>query len=204
MMLVRGVSPRKACDPGSFGPSYASTSVRRMVTPPCGDVHADQVGRDLQHGTPEERGRQPRGRFRRRIVCASHTTGSYMRSATRSFRGISALSVILMCSGHTSVQHLVMLQCPDRARSCARRSAVGLVERVHVELGDPHQVAGAGEDRLVVLVVADDVAGVLAQEALDALAELLPALNIDLLHAVVARLEVAGGAKAGTSRAFRS
>ena len=35
----------------------------------------------------------------------SQTTGSYLRSTTRSLSGIRALSVILMCSGHTSVQH---------------------------------------------------------------------------------------------------
>ena len=40
----------------------------------------------------------------------SHTSGSYLRSTARSFKGISALSVILMPSGQTSVQHLVMLQ----------------------------------------------------------------------------------------------
>ena len=43
---------------------------------------------------------------------------------------------------------------------------------------------------LVVLVVTDDVADVLAQEALDALAELLRALDVDLRHAVLARREV--------------
>src|SRR6478609_576719 len=47
------------------------------------------------------------------------------------------------------------------------------VERVHVEFGLPHQVPGAGERLLVLLVVAHHVAGVLAQEALDALTELL-------------------------------
>ena len=36
--------------------------------------------------------------------------GSYFLSAMRSFNGMIALSVILMCSGQTSVQHLVMLQ----------------------------------------------------------------------------------------------
>jgi len=50
---------------------------------------------------------------------------------------------------------------------------VGLVRRVHLEFRDPHQEPRAGERRLVVLVVADRVAGVLAQEALNALAELL-------------------------------
>src|SRR5215467_10084940 len=47
---------------------------------------------------------------RREIFEPSQTSGSYLRPATRSFMGISALSVILMCSGQTSVQHLVMLQ----------------------------------------------------------------------------------------------
>ena len=125
-----------------------------------------------------------------------------MRSTTRSFRGISALSVILMCSGQTSVQHLVMLHRPRPCslRAAARRSRC--VQRVHVELGDAHEEARAGEGRLVVLVVAHDVADVLAQEALDALAELLRALDVDLRHPVVARREVAGGANAGTSRAL--
>ena len=49
----------------------------------------------------------------------------------------------------------------------------------------------AGERRLVLLVVADDVADVLAQEALDALAELLRPLDVDLLPS-------------GTRRAARS
>ena len=52
----------------------------------------------------------PDGWGRREIFEPSQTSGSYLRPATRSFMGISALSVILMCSGQTSVQHLVMLQ----------------------------------------------------------------------------------------------
>ena len=68
--------------------------------------------------------------------------------------------------------------------------AVEGVERVHVQLGEPDQEARAGEGLLVLLVVAHHVAGVLAQVALDALAELLAALDVDLLHPVVARLEV--------------
>ncbi len=49
---------------------------------------------------------------------------------------------------------------------------------------------GPEKDFLVLLVVTDHVAGVLAQEALDALAELLRALHVDLLHPVLARLQV--------------
>src|SRR6476660_963026 len=56
---------------------------------------------------------------RRKSLSPSHTTVSYLRSAARSLSGISALSVILMCSGHTSVQHLVMLQKPSPFSSCA-------------------------------------------------------------------------------------
>ena len=44
------------------------------------------------------------------ILLPSKTRGSYFVSTTRSFIGMIALSVILMCSGQTSVQHLVMLQ----------------------------------------------------------------------------------------------
>src|SRR5689334_429001 len=47
------------------------------------------------------------------------------------------------------------------------------VGRVHLEFGYPHQEPGPGEGVLVLGVVADHVAGVLAQEALNALAELL-------------------------------
>src|ERR1035437_3310919 len=46
------------------------------------------------------------------IFDPSQTNGSYFLSTTRSFMGMMALSVILMCSGQTSVQHLVMLHRP--------------------------------------------------------------------------------------------
>src|SRR6478672_1675368 len=75
---------------------------------------------------------------------------------------------------------------PDARRALGQAPAVMGVERVHVELGVPQEEAGAGEGRLVLLVVAHDVAGVLAQEALDALAELLAALDVDLRHPALA------------------
>ena len=60
-------------------------------------------------------------------------------------------------------------------------SAIGGVERVHLQRGRVDEEARA--DELVVLVViAQDVAHVLAQEALDALAELLHAIDVLLLH----------------------
>ncbi len=75
--------------------------------------------------------------------------------------------------------------------------AVGGIERIHLQRGRIHQEARA--DELVVhVVVAQDVADVLAQEALDALAELLHAVHVGLLHAPgavggvgLARLELA-------------
>src|SRR5262245_43184379 len=56
---------------------------------------------------------------RRVILSPSQTRGSYLRPTIRSFIGISALSVILMCSGQTSVQHLVMLHRPQPKSSWA-------------------------------------------------------------------------------------
>src|SRR6476620_9827403 len=53
------------------------------------------------------------------------------------------------------------------------RTVLARVERVHLELGGPDEEARPREGLLVVLVVAHDVARVLAEEALDALAELL-------------------------------
>src|SRR5262245_19417020 len=62
--------------------------------------------------------------------------------------------------------------------------AVVGVERVHVEFGKPDEEPRAREALLVLIVVADHVAGVLTEEALDALAELLRPLDIDLRHPV--------------------
>src|SRR6476469_3235525 len=76
----------------------------------------------LYEGYPRGRLTQPHHRLN--SLFPNHTTGSYLRSAARSFNGINALSVILMCSGHTSVQHLVMLQKPSPLSSwaCTARS----------------------------------------------------------------------------------
>src|SRR6185503_6580046 len=50
----------------------------------------------------------------------SFPSGSKNSSTTRSLSGMIALSVMVMCSGQTVVQHLVMLQNP---MPCAFRSA---------------------------------------------------------------------------------
>ncbi|MDP9683875.1 hypothetical protein J2S47_004377 [Streptomyces griseoviridis] len=91
---VRGVRlglPRTDADRADSGVARTSTSPRprRPAGPPRGP---GQLSR------------------RRLIFEPSQTSGSYLRSTARSFSGISALSVILMPSGQTSVQHLVMLQ----------------------------------------------------------------------------------------------
>ena len=43
-------------------------------------------------------------------IRSSFVIGSYILSTTRSFRGMIALSVMVISSGQTLVQHLVMLQ----------------------------------------------------------------------------------------------
>ncbi len=55
---------------------------------------------------------------------------------------------------------------------------------MHLELGEAGEEPRPREGCLVLLVVADDVADVLAEEALDALAELLASVDVDLRHAV--------------------
>jgi hypothetical protein len=62
------------------------------------------------------------------------------------------------------------------------------VQRVHVQLGDAHEETRPGKGLLVFLMITDHMAGVLAQETFDALAELLRALHIHLLHPVLTRL----------------
>ena len=86
--------------PWTAGAAQARTRRRRCSA--CSEQRRPQ-------GRPPGEGTAP-GQVLRRILSPSHTSGSYLRSTARSFSGISALSVILMPSGQTSVQHLVMLQ----------------------------------------------------------------------------------------------
>src|SRR3954471_21183593 len=44
MVALRRVAPRKACDPGSLAPSYASTSVSRSATSPWRSVAPSSRG----------------------------------------------------------------------------------------------------------------------------------------------------------------
>src|SRR5829696_5607967 len=83
-------------------------------------------------------------------------------------------------------------------------AAVAGLQGVHLELGVADEHARAGEAALVLLVVTDDVADVLAQEALDALVELQqPGAAVDLgrAGAALAGLAVpAHGQVAGLGR----
>ena len=74
--------------------------------------HRDPARRDGGAHRPVGSDARRPSAYRSRLLIfePSHTSGSYLRSTARSFKGISALSVILMPSGQTSVQHLVMLQ----------------------------------------------------------------------------------------------
>ena len=60
--------------------------------------------------------------------------------------------------------------------------AVKVVVWVHIELGIPDEKTWPGKIRFVFLVVADHVAGVLAEPAFDALAELLGTFHVSLVH----------------------
>src|SRR5882762_4287905 len=73
---------------------------------------------------------------------------------------------------------------PHAGRVLDEGGAVDGVERVHIEAGQLDEEARPRERALVLLVVADDVTDVLAQEALDALVELLDAIDVLLHHPV--------------------
>src|SRR2546425_4422472 len=70
----------------------------------------------------------------------------------------------------------------DSPRCLQLSPAVLGVERMHLEGGDVHEESRPHE-LLVLVVVAKDVANVLAEETLDALPELLDAVDVLLLHA---------------------
>ena len=106
---VRGVRRRE----GTSGTGQREARERKsgaeaMDPPPAAAGEPRGAGPADARPTP---GHTPRSyRSRLLIFEPSHTSGSYLRSTARSLSGISALSVILMPSGQTSVQHLVMLQ----------------------------------------------------------------------------------------------
>src|SRR5947208_2345375 len=84
--------------------------------------------------------------------------------------------------GQSAEQCRVALFSDGRVLDVGR--AVHRVQRVHVEAGQLDEEARPRERALVLLVIADDVTDVLAQEALDALVELLDAIDVLLHHPV--------------------
>ena len=90
-----------------------------------------------------------------------------------------------MCSGHASVQQRGDVAQAGTALVFDFLNAVVGVEGVHVKAGQAHHESGTGEV-LLCLAVTQDVAGVLTEEAFDALAELLHSIDILLHHAVLA------------------
>src|SRR4029453_3376198 len=73
---------------------------------------------------------------------------------------------------------------PEAHLAAEQVTPVAGLQGVHLQLGVADEHARAGEAGLVLLVVADDVADVLAQEALDALVELLHPVDVLLGHPV--------------------
>ena len=92
-----------------------------------------------------------------------------------------ALSVIVMPSGHTFVQHLVMLHKPMPDFFRRSLNPVLRIQRVHLQRGRINQKSRTDE-LLVHMMVAQHVANVLAEKAFDALAKLLHPVHILLRH----------------------
>src|SRR5690606_30605084 len=63
--------------------------------------------------------------------------------------------------------------------------AVRSIQRMHFQFRDPHQITRPGKGLLVFLVITHHMTYVLAQEAFDALTELLRTPDIDLTHPVI-------------------
>src|SRR5205814_8123266 len=75
---------------------------------------------------------------------------------------------------------------PEAVLRANEVDAIVRIERMHLQGRETHEEPWSGEAPLVLLVVADDVADVLAQEALDAFVEFLYALHVLLVHAPLA------------------
>src|SRR5262245_36296989 len=73
---------------------------------------------------------------------------------------------------------------PDPRPRADELPAVHGIQRVHVQLGQAHEEARPEELGLVLVVVPNHVTDVLAEEALDALPELLPAVDVLLHHPI--------------------
>ena len=100
------VAMRRGPSIGDERPGQGASGRRRVSTPPA-IASADPSATD----TPRRgQGSSRAGRPYDRNIRSSFVSGSYILSTTRSFRGMIALSVMVISSGQTFVQHLVMLQ----------------------------------------------------------------------------------------------
>src|SRR5947209_3230098 len=90
------------------GGAGASVAVRAATSVVTGDGVDGAPGRLIGDGPVPPAGPTARRSLRR--PRNGMRTGSYFVSTTRSLSGMIPLSVMWMPSGHTSVQHLVMLQ----------------------------------------------------------------------------------------------
>ena len=68
---------------------------------------------------------------------------------------------------------------------------------MHVELSKTNEEARTCKSFFILLVIANNVAGILAEETFNALTELLTTLHIDLFHTVLAELKVSWASKCG-------
>src|SRR4051812_22332395 len=120
IVSVLGATARTlSAAPGARGGAGASVDVAAVLTPTgaerpavaaAGTPDWPRPGRLIGDGPPPVTAGPTTHRSLRRPIRRPRKTGSYLVSTTRSFSGMMPLSVMWMPSGHTSVQHLVMLQ----------------------------------------------------------------------------------------------
>ena len=92
-----------------------------------------------------------------------------------------ALSVIVICSGQTFVQHLVMLQYPIPSEILQFFQPVFSVNWVHFQ-GSGVNEESRSDELVMKIVFPKDMADILAEEALNTLPKLLDVVNVFLFH----------------------
>ncbi len=108
--LDRGECPVHAVPPGLHVGPDAHDLCRAGDPRPADVVGAAEDHLSVSEGrTPSSERHVYRPASRRLKTLLTHLSGSKYSSTTRSLSGMIALSVIVMCSGHTLVQHTVML-----------------------------------------------------------------------------------------------
>src|SRR5258706_7907560 len=183
---VRIRNPGSVEDPrtAGFGATIGSTSPNDRGS----SVTPDRRSLGIASRRLRREHRQLDPRLRRRIAAAEPPPGplerilELVRDALleRDDRVVGDLDVLRADLGAA----LRDVAVPDPAGVLQVLAPVGVVHRVHLEAGRPDEIARAHE-RPLGLVVAQDVADVLAQEALDAFPILLDPLDVLLLPAPI-------------------